>query len=211
MKRSVVLSALMLFSFTVFSQETIVDTLQTEKTVSASDTTVKKKWSQMTLLERGKWGYGKGYVIDLSGNKTLCLTSGDEVAVLTLVNSGEKRVYRPNEALEFLSDTVRYISDGKYFIKVIAEANGTVICKRILRSERSMKKPAQEIVYYYIRRPGERELTNIPYLIWGKALNKYFADCPAMQAALKGANLKRRDEEMMSIPVLYAQACSVKK
>ena len=207
MKHIVFLSVLVLFSFAVFSQEAVVDTLQTEKTASASDTTVKKKWSQMTLLERGKYGYGKGYVIDLSGNKTLCLTSGDEVSVVTLVNSGEQKVYRPKEALEFLSDTVRYISDGKYFIKVIAEVNGTVICKRILRSEGSTTRSAQEVVYYYIRRPGERELTNIPYMIWGKALNKYFADCPAMQAALKGANLKRRDEELMSIPALYAQAC----
>lgn len=196
------LFALLLTTLSISAHSQIVagDSLSTEHPKNAGDSIV--PWSKMDRVTRGKWGYKKGYLIDNNGQKFICLTAGNSDGVSIVLNTEEEKVYSPKEAREFLADTVRYISGGGYFNKVIADVDGTLICKRVLPVYQG-----PDVIYYYIRRPGEQELTQMSRIAWGKKLDKYFSDCPAMQAKLKAVRLRYRDEDMKSIPTWYAQVC----
>jgi hypothetical protein len=200
MKSSLCAFLLILLSVSAYSQTVGEDSLATEHSKNPGDSIV--PWSKMDRVTRGKWGYKKGYLIDNSGQKLICLTAGNNDGVSIVLNTEEEKFYRPRQAREFLEDTVRYISSGDYFNEVIADVDGTLICKRILRVYQS-----KDIIYYYIRRPGEMELTQMSRIAWGKKLNKYFSDCPAMQSKLKAVNLRYRDDDMKLIPSWYAQVC----
>ena len=203
MKSSLFAFLLISLSISAHSQVVGEDSLSIGHPKASGDSVV--PWSKKDRFTRGKWGYKQGYLIEKNGQKLICLTSGNNDGVSIVLNTEEEKFYRPKEAREFLEDTVRYISSGDYFNEVIADVDGTLICKRILSPYQS-----KDIIYYYIRRPGEMELTQMSRIAWGKKLNKYFSDCPAMQSKLKAVNLRYRDEDMKLIPTWYAQVCRQK-